>query len=123
MPLVAFQPLKPGPGGPATAFPWTENKCEPPEESFVLVLGLVVEKLRAAWVDQSPSRFPRLRSGQALRLRATSAVSPDRSVKRFAQDDGFAGVLTKNIPIRLTLMGLASRLSSAVPVRQAQGRL
>jgi hypothetical protein len=36
--------------------PWTENKCEPPEESFVLVLGLVVEKLRAAWVDQSPSR-------------------------------------------------------------------
>jgi len=56
MPLVAFQPLKPAPGGPATAFPWTENKCEPPEESFVLVLGLVVEKLPAAWVDQSPSR-------------------------------------------------------------------
>jgi len=51
MPLVAFQPLKPAPGGPATAFPWTENKCEPPEESFVLVLGMVVEKLRAAWVD------------------------------------------------------------------------
>src|SRR5450631_2564355 len=85
MPLVAFQPRKPAPGGPATAFPWTENKCEPPEESFILVLGLVVEKLRAAWVDQSPSRFPRLRSGQALRLRATSAVSRDRSVKRFVR--------------------------------------
>ena len=32
MPLVAFQPLKPAPGGPATVFPWTENKCEPPED-------------------------------------------------------------------------------------------
>jgi hypothetical protein len=36
-------------------------------------------------------------------------------VKRFAQDDGFAGVLTKNIPIRLTLMGRSPGLSSAVP--------
>src|SRR5580704_16431018 len=27
MPLVAFQPLKPAPGGPATAFPRTENSA------------------------------------------------------------------------------------------------
>jgi hypothetical protein len=47
----SFSTTEASPGGPATAFPWTENKCEPPEESFVLVLGLVVEKLRAAWVD------------------------------------------------------------------------
>ena len=38
MPLVAFQPLKPA-LAPATAFPWKKNKCEPPEESCVLVLG------------------------------------------------------------------------------------
>src|SRR5450755_90765 len=50
----------------------------------------------------------KLSTAEVLRLRATSAVARDRSVKRFAQDDGFAGVLMKNIPIRLTLMGLAS---------------
>src|SRR5450631_3115813 len=50
----------------------------------------------------------KLSTAEVLRLRATSAVSRDRSVKRFAQDDGFAGILMKNIPIRLTLMGLAS---------------
>ena len=65
----------------------------------------------------------RLSTVEVLRLRATGAVLRDRSVRRFAQDDGFAGVLTKNIPIRLTLMGLRPGLSSAVPVRQAQGRL
>jgi hypothetical protein len=32
-----------------------------------------------------------------LRLRATGAVTRDKSVRRFAQDDGFVGVLTKNI--------------------------
>jgi hypothetical protein len=42
-------------------------------------------------------------------------VSPDRSVKRFAQDDGLAGVLTKNIPIGLALMGRSPGLRSAVP--------
>jgi hypothetical protein len=42
---------------------------------------------------------------------------PDKPSRRSAQDDGFAGVLMKNIPIRLTLMGLASGLSSARPVQ------
>ena len=32
-----------------------------------------------------------------LRLRAKSAVTRDKSVRRFAQDDDFVGVLTKNI--------------------------
>jgi hypothetical protein len=40
-----------------------------------------------------------------LRLRATSAVSRDQSVRRSAQDDDFAGVLAKNIPDKLALMG------------------
>jgi hypothetical protein len=34
---------------------------------------------------------------EVLRLRATSAVSRDQSVRRSAQDDDFVGVLTKNI--------------------------
>jgi hypothetical protein len=58
-----------------------------------------------------------------LRLRATSAVSRDKSVRRSAQDDGFVGVLTKNILNKLALMELRPGLSSVVPVRQAQGRL
>jgi hypothetical protein len=33
-------------------------------------------------------------------------VSRDKPVKRFAQDDDFVGVLKKNIPIKVALMGL-----------------
>jgi hypothetical protein len=40
-----------------------------------------------------------------------------------SQDDDFVGGLKKNTPKRLTLVGLRPGLSSAVPVRQAQGRL
>jgi hypothetical protein len=40
-----------------------------------------------------------------LRLRATSTVARDKSVRRSAQDDDFAGVLTKNIQSKLALMG------------------
>jgi hypothetical protein len=43
-----------------------------------------------------------------LRLRATSAVSRDKSVRRSAQDDDFVGVLTKNIQSKLALMRLAA---------------
>jgi hypothetical protein len=35
-----------------------------------------------------------------------SAASRDKSVRRSAQDDDFVGVLTKNIPNKLALMGL-----------------
>jgi hypothetical protein len=44
-------------------------------------------------------------------------------VTRSVQDDDFVGVSTKNIPNKLALMGTVSGLLSAVPVRQAQGRL
>ena len=43
-------------------------------------------------------------------------------MKRFAQDDGFAGVLTKNIPIRLTLMGLASWAKFSRPRSTSSGQ-
>jgi hypothetical protein len=45
-------------------------------------------------------------TAEVLRLRATSAVSRDKSVRRCAQDDDFVGVLTKkNILSKLALMG------------------
>jgi|HubBroStandDraft_6_1064221.scaffolds.fasta_scaffold844674_2 hypothetical protein len=40
----------------------------------------------------------RTSSPGVLRLRAPSAVSCDESVRRFAQDDDFVGVLKKKIP-------------------------
>jgi hypothetical protein len=52
-------------------------------------------KARRASARRAPPGFPRLRSGQARRLRATRAVSCDSSVRRSAQDDGFVGILTK----------------------------
>jgi hypothetical protein len=50
-----------------------------------------------------------------LRLRATSAVSRDKSVKRSAQDDNFVEIMTKNILNKLALLGLRPGLLSAVP--------
>jgi hypothetical protein len=44
-------------------------------------------------------------TAEVLRLRATNAVSRDKSVRRFAQDDDFVEVLKKNILNRLALMG------------------
>jgi hypothetical protein len=49
-----------------------------------------------------------------------SAVSPDKSVRRFAQDDGFVGTLTKSTPWRLTLTrltfwGILSRPCGTAP--------
>jgi hypothetical protein len=68
------------------------------------VRASVLERVRTAWVGQVALGFLRLRSGQALRLRAPSAVSCDQSVRRFAQDDDFVGVLKKRSR-RLALMG------------------
>jgi hypothetical protein len=53
----------------------------------------------------------------------SSAAPRDKSVRRSAQDDDFVGVLKKNIPNKVALMGRSPGLRSAVPVRQAQGRL
>ena len=63
----------------------------------------------------SPPGFPRLRSGQALRLRGISAVSIGKAVRRCAQDDDFVGVLTKNIRSKLSFVVLRPWLVSDVP--------
>jgi len=57
-----------------------------------------------------------------LRLRATSAVPLDKSVRRSAQDDDFVGILKKNIPNKVALMGLRPGLSSAVPRSTSSGQ-
>src|ERR1700733_1819911 len=68
--------------------------------------------------NEAPPRFLRLRSGQALRLRAASAVSRDKPVWRSPpHDDDFLGVLKKNIPNKLALMGRSPELRSAVQPR------
>jgi hypothetical protein len=50
------------------------------------------------------------------------AVSRDKSVTRFAQDDDFVGVLTKSIPNKLALMGLRPGLISVVGISQSCAR-
>ena len=54
----------------------------------------------------------KISNAEVLRLRATSAISRDKSARRSAQDDVFVGMLTKNIPNKLALMGLRPGLSS-----------
>jgi hypothetical protein len=137
MPFGAFQPLKPAPGRPATISPGAD--INPEFKDLAQAWGWkmiaehekmdrdhpvgtaarscsrasVVEKLRTAWVRKAPSG--------SFDSAPPSAAPRDKSVRRSAQDDGFVGVLKKDIPNKLALMGLLPGLSSAVPVRQAQG--
>ena len=41
---------------------------------------------------KAPSSMGKISTAEVLRLRATSAVSRDQSVRRSAQDDDFVGV-------------------------------
>jgi hypothetical protein len=45
---------------------------------------------------KAPSSTGMIIIAGVLRLRATSAVSCDKTVMRSAQDDGFVGILTKS---------------------------
>jgi hypothetical protein len=53
---------------------------------------------------KAPSSMGKISTAGVLRLRATGAVSRDKSVRRCAQDDDFVGVLKKNILNKLALM-------------------
>jgi len=77
-------------------------KYVPPKDP---VLGLRCRK--------GSNSMGRISIAGVLRLRATSAVSRDKSVRRSPQDDDFVGILTKNILNKLALMGLRPGLSSA----------
>ena len=47
---------------------------------------------KTRWLKSSRAAGGKLSDAEVLRLRATSAVSPDKSVRRSAQDDDFVGV-------------------------------
>jgi hypothetical protein len=53
---------------------------------------------------KAPSSMGKISTAEVLRLRATSAVSRNQSVRRSAQDDDSVGVLTENI-LKLSWVG------------------
>src|ERR1700733_13173356 len=66
---------------------------------------------------KAPSSMGKISIAEVLRLRATSAVSRDKSVRRSAQDDDSAEGLTKNTLNKLALLGRATREPGAVSPR------
>src|SRR5450631_3098493 len=78
-------------------------------------MQLRVRQQRASVVEKLPAALARQAPSGSFDSAPLSTAAPDKPSRRSAQDDGFAGVLMKNIPIRLTLMGLRPGLSSAVP--------
>ena len=80
----AFRPPKADNGGPAI-----------PLDETVLSRPSVVGLLRL----KTPSSMGKMNIAEVLRLRATSAVSRDQSVRRFAQDDDSVGEPTERRPL------------------------
>ena len=72
----------------------------------VIIFGVFAQgkPRRARWLKSSEQHGYDGTAG-VLRLRAPSAVSRDPSARRFAQDDGFVGELTKNALNKFALMG------------------
>jgi hypothetical protein len=58
-----------------------------------------------------------------LRLRATSAVSRDKAVRRSAQDDNFVGIMTKNILNKLALLGHVQGCCQPVPTGPSRDKV
>jgi hypothetical protein len=67
---------------------------------------------------KAPNSMGKIRTADVLRLRAASAMSRDKSVRRSAQDDVFAGMLTKNILNELALMGRIPGLQGLAQQKQ-----
>jgi hypothetical protein len=78
----------------------------------ILFPGFGGRKAPSSMGEMSTSGFPRLLSGQALRLRATSAVSRDKSVRRSAQDDDFVWELDEKNILKLALLGKPHHFSA-----------
>jgi hypothetical protein len=114
--LGPFQPPKPASGGPATVFPLGRvlRTCWHLAMSggHIYILSSHTGTLYAGRIlllglggRKAPNSMGKISTAGVLRLRATSALSRDKSVRRSAQDDDFVGVLKKNIPNILALMG------------------
>jgi hypothetical protein len=83
--LGVSQTTKPAPAGPPRSFPAT-IKCVLQK---ILFSGFGGEK--------GTSSMGKIGIAEVLRLRATSAVLPKKSVRRSAQDDELVSILKKNI--------------------------
>ena len=59
-----------------------------------VTINLVPQQILFSGFDgrKAPSSMGKISIAEVLRLRAASAVSHDKSVRRFAQDDGFVGI-------------------------------
>jgi hypothetical protein len=85
------------------------KRCTP--ESRVRTAGRIL--LSCFGGRKGPNSIDKTNIFGVLRLRATKRCSRDKSVRRSAQDDDFAGVLKKSIQNKLALRGLRPGLSSA----------
>jgi len=63
---------------------------------FLISLVVCGRKAPESICQQASPGFLRLRSGQALRLRAINPLISDRSARRFAQDDAFSEGIEKH---------------------------
>ena len=106
--LEAFDHRSPHRAGPLGDFPIAENQ----EEKMITVRERYTRDHQAntaadlilglRW-SKAPSSMGKISIPGVLRLRATSAPPRDKSVRRSAQDDDFAGVSKKNT-LKLALM-------------------
>src|SRR5271156_1933010 len=100
------------PGGPRYGFfPGDENQELASTWGWKMIVPVTIKCVSQQILlpgfsgRKAPSSMGKISIAEVLRLRATSAVSRDQSVRRSAQDDDFVGVLTKNILDKLALMG------------------
>ncbi len=121
MPLGAFQPPKPAPGGPATVFPAGRDKncwhlTNVPQlhslQPYTHQARLAADPVLGLRWPKAPSGMGKISPSGSFDSAPPSVVSRDKSARRSAQDDDFVGVLTKNHPDKLALMGLRSGLHS-----------
>ena len=92
--LGAFQP-RARTGRPAAVFPRDENQELPS------ILVCVSQQILLTGFDRlkAPSSMGKSSTAEVLRLRATSSVSRNQSIRRFARDDGFVGERTERRPL------------------------
>ena len=104
------------------AFPSAENQEENHEEKMITMHERYTRDHQARtaadpilgfrW-SKAPNSMGKISILEILRLRAISALSRDKSVRRSAQDDDFAGVSKKNTR-KLALMGLRPGLQHSL---------
>jgi hypothetical protein len=140
-----FRPPKPAPGGPDTVFPRGREqelvascdvrrphlhsrqlykralhwRYQQPRDHQVRTAGRIL--FSGLGGRKAPNSMDKISTAGVLRLRATSVVSRNKSVRRSAQDDDFVGVLKKNIPNKLALMRLASWAKFSRPRSTSSG--